>query len=197
MRLGTAWGRGRRRGGQGPSRSALPAPCRRSVRLPGLPPGLLQLAATMRRGSRAGGVGPGLGRAPRLLHRCLRAEGAPGCGWRSEKPAQGTHREQTEERQCAGLSEAGQGHLHRRCQGSGPPYSRVSSPGCRPQGSWGSSLRQPGMAAPRPRPLRMGDGLGSGGHSRASEGGKCLCGGRNLKMRFTHIRVLFCMFYST
>lgn len=155
MRLGTAWGRGRRRGGQGPSRSALPAPCRRSVRLPGLPPGLLQLAATMRRGSRAGGVGPGLGRAPRLLHRCLRAEGAPGCGWRSEKPAQGTHREQTEERQCAGLSEAGHGHLHRRCQGSGPPYSRVSSPGL--LGKFSQAARDGG---PQPQATQNGGRAG-------------------------------------
>ena len=28
-------------------------------------------------------------------------------------------------------------------------------------------------------------------------GAKCLFGGRNLKMRFTHIRVLSCLFYST
>lgn len=37
---------------------------------------------------------------------------------------------------------------------------QVSSPGCGPQGSWGSSLRQPGMAVLSSRPLRIGVGLG-------------------------------------
>lgn len=148
-----------------PSRRALPAPRCRSAPLPGVPPGLQQLAG----------------------HQAERIPGWRRWAWASAPapaPAQ-MPEDRRRPRPRVVVGEACSGHTGSRLRSTSVlgflkqamvtstdavegqvlstpgPGRRVSSPGCRPQGSWGSSLRQP------PAPGHsMGDGLGLGGTSQ-------------------------------